>query len=200
MAHVQFLVEVNVPKMPSNSEYEALQQIVTYIIQEALPLDIIGQFVFALNWNEKTLSIGEIAAQSMFNEQAKHLRQKPELPQATDKSELHQAVESFIRSVSGNPYYEESEESQLIDDLHQTGKSIKIQMDLLADKQEKMINKSAEVAARRLSLLWQVREFIMDSGSSDDEKWDSISGLLDDHPLLITTEEDELALAKEEIT
>ncbi len=136
--HIRFLIEVNTPELLGNGEREALQEIVTYIIQEDLPvLDTIGQFVFALNWNLKTLSIGMAAAQEMFDEETKHLCQKPELIPATEKSKLHQTIESFIRSISGNPYYEVSEESQLIDDLHQIGESMKKQINLWVVDQAK---------------------------------------------------------------
>ncbi len=61
------------------------------------------------------------------------------------------------------------------------------------------MNKSAEVAARRLSLLWQVHIIVMDRSYSDDERRNSLSELLNSNSLLVATEEEKLELVEEEI-
>ena len=53
------------------------------------------------------------------------------------------------------------------------------------------------LAADRLQLLWKIHEIVLDSGTTDDEKWDTIRELLEDNPLLNMTREDEAMLIGE---
>lgn len=66
----QFSIEVEVSQLMNDTNYEKLQLIVNYIIGDELPLEIIAQFVYALNWSEETFLVGEMAASLMSNIQA----------------------------------------------------------------------------------------------------------------------------------